>query len=268
MFDLGTRTLLNDVHVAVRRVVFAEHVHRADDLTPGVSLGTRIMRLLLVRRRVGAGAHHGDQDLAARAAGTRDVVLLAVDDPLVAFQHRRGGHVLGVGRGVVQLGHRVGRADLAVQQRLEPLLLLLGRAHALEHLHVAGVGGRAVHALAGQRVLAQLGGDVGVVEVRQAFAGFGVRQEEVPQALLLGLFLGAVEQLQLARRVGPAVGTGGLRPASSYFTLIGLTVSTMKRLTCSYSGMALADMRRSFRSSFWGHEGLAPAFFIQTVSGI
>jgi hypothetical protein len=28
--------------VAVRRVVVAEHVHRAEDLDPGVSIGTRI----------------------------------------------------------------------------------------------------------------------------------------------------------------------------------------------------------------------------------
>jgi hypothetical protein len=39
----GTRTLLKlDVHVAARRVVFAEHMHRAEDLHPGVSIGTRI----------------------------------------------------------------------------------------------------------------------------------------------------------------------------------------------------------------------------------
>jgi hypothetical protein len=50
---------------------------------------------------------------------------------------------------MVQLGHGVGRADLAVQQRLQPLLLLLGRAHALEHLHVAGVGAEQfMHSLA------------------------------------------------------------------------------------------------------------------------
>ena len=87
--------------------------------TPGVSLGTRIIDCCWCGGGVGAGAHHRDQDLAARAAGARDVVLLAVDDPLVAVQHRAlVAMLLRVRRGVVHLGHRIGRADLAVQQRL------------------------------------------------------------------------------------------------------------------------------------------------------
>jgi hypothetical protein len=87
----------------------------------------------------------------------------------------------------------------------EPPLLLLGRAHPLEHLHVAGVRRRAVEALRSQRVLAQLGGNVGVVQVGQALTGLGVGQEEVPQSRLASLGLGAIEQLQLTVGELPAV---------------------------------------------------------------
>ena len=104
------------------------------------------------------------------------------------------------------LGHGIGRADFAVQQRLQPLLLLRRRADALQHFHVAGVGRRAVHGLRGQRILAELGRDIGVVEVLQALAGLGIGQEEVPQADFLGLVLGLLQHLELARRKAPAVG--------------------------------------------------------------
>ena len=67
-------------------------------------------------------------------------------------------------------------------------------------------GAAAVEALRRQRVLAQLGGDVRVVEVGEALAGLGVRQEEVPQAVGLGLRLHAVEELELARSEAPAIG--------------------------------------------------------------
>nr|ABM53578.1 putative regulatory protein TetR [uncultured bacterium CBNPD1 BAC clone 1664] len=195
-----------DVHVAAGRMVFAEDMHRAEDLHPGRIDGHQDLRLLLVRRGVGIGADHGDHDLAARVAGAGDVVLLAVDHPFVAVQHRLGGDVLGVGRGHRRLGHGVGRADLAVQQGLQPLFLLLGRADALQHLHVAGVGRGAVHDLRGHGRLAELHGDIGVVEVGQAFASLGVGQEEVPQAFLLGLVLRPFQHVELAGRKVPAVG--------------------------------------------------------------
>ena len=85
------------------------------------------------------------------------------------------------------------------------LLLLRRRADALEHFHVAGVGRGAVQRFGGERLLAEFGGDVGVVEVGEAFAGFGVGQEEVPQAGGLGLLLCAVEQFELARMPAPAI---------------------------------------------------------------
>ena len=102
-----------DVHVPVRRVVLAEHVHRPEDLDTGRVGRHEDLRLALVRRRIRVGLHHRDHDLAARVARARDVVLLAGDHPLVTVTHRLAGHVLRVRRRHVGLGHRVRRPDLA-----------------------------------------------------------------------------------------------------------------------------------------------------------
>src|SRR6185437_4571561 len=66
-------------------------------------------------------------------------------------------------------------------------------------------GRRAVERLRGERVLAELGGDVGVVEVGEPAADLRGRQEEVPQPRLLGLVLGLLQQLELAGRPRPAL---------------------------------------------------------------
>lgn len=56
-----------------------------------------------------------------------------------------------------------------------------------------------------QRIFRELDCYVSVVEVLQAFAGFAVGQEEVPQAFLLGFRLGLFQHLGLARCETPAV---------------------------------------------------------------
>ncbi|MGY4331296.1 hypothetical protein ACVWWG_005713 [Bradyrhizobium sp. LB7.2] len=66
-------------------------------------------------------------------------------------------------------------------------------------------GAEQFHALRGQRALAELGGDIGVVEILQALAGVVVGQEEVPEAFLLGLVLGFLQHLELLRRKAPAI---------------------------------------------------------------
>ena len=82
-----------------------------------------------------------------------------------------------------RLGHGEGRADLALEQRVQPPLLLLGGAEHGEDLHVPGVGRRAVARLGGERRAAHDLGERRVVEVRQAVGPLGlVGQEEVPQA--------------------------------------------------------------------------------------
>ena len=146
-----------------RRVVFAHHFHRAQYLYAGRIHGNKDLRLLLAGGGVGARLHHHDHDLAARVAGAGNVEFLAIDHPLVAIEHSRRADILGVRRGDARLCHGIGRADLAGEQRLQPLFLLRGRAHALQHFHVAGVGRVAVHGFRAIGMLAQLGGDIGIV---------------------------------------------------------------------------------------------------------
>ena len=112
-----------------------------------------------------------------------------------------------VGRGDVGLGHQEGRADLAVHQRLQPFVLLLARAVAVDDLHIAGVGRGAVehlgrphdpaHFLGAERIL-----EVGearpfeleaVVDRRRAVRG---RHEQVPQALAARLVLQLLDDRQ------------------------------------------------------------------------
>jgi hypothetical protein len=87
-----------------------------------------------------------------------------------------------------RLGHREGRADLAIEQRLEPARLDLVGAVARDGLHVAGVGGRAIEHLGGPGHGAHDLGQRRVFLVGQARAlvagGVGGvdRQEQVPQA--------------------------------------------------------------------------------------
>ena len=104
-----------DVHVTVGGIVVAEHPHGVVDGDSRSVDGDEDLRLAAVGWPVGAGLDHGDHDLAAGVAGTRDVVLGAVDDPLVSVQHGSARDVLGVRGGQVGLGHGVGRPDLAVQ---------------------------------------------------------------------------------------------------------------------------------------------------------
>ena len=191
--------------MTVRSVVLTEHVHSAEDLDTGRVHRHEDLRLPVVRGRLRTRHDHDDHDLAAGVAGTRDVVLLAVDHPLVAVELGTARDVGGVGRRDVGLGHRVRRADLTREQRLEPRPLLLGCAHPLEHLHVARVGCRAVEDLGRDRVLAELRRDVRVVEVRETDAGRGVGEEEVPEPGGTGLRLQAVEDVELTLAVAPVL---------------------------------------------------------------
>ena len=154
-----------DMHVAARRVVGAEDMHRPKHLHAGRVHRHEDLRLLQVGGRIRARLDHGDHDLAARIASVRDVVFLAVDDPLIALKHGAGGDVLGIRRRNVRLCHRIGRTDLTGQQRLKPFVFLLRRTDALEHFHVARVRRRAVQRFGSEVALAQLCCDVRVVEV-------------------------------------------------------------------------------------------------------
>ena len=149
-------------------------------------------------------AHH-DQDGAAVAGGTRAEPLPAVEHVVVAVPIDPQRHVRRVRRGHVGLGHGERRADRAGEERLEPAGLHLWRRVVVEDLHVARVGRGAVEHQRGERHLAELLGDRGVVEVgqpRPRGAGLQVGQEHVPQPP--DTCLGA--QLLEHRRVGVDAG--------------------------------------------------------------
>jgi hypothetical protein len=130
-----------DFHVAVRRVVIAVDGQRALDGHPLASSGMRIIDCCwCLRASHGVGLAHQDRDLAARIAGPARPPFAAVDDIVVAVADDAAFDVGRVGRSDPGLGHQERRADFAAHQGGEPLLLLLARAVAVEHFHVAGVG--------------------------------------------------------------------------------------------------------------------------------
>ena len=184
MVETGTRTSSSvDLHVAVRRVVVAEHRQRAHDGDARRVARHQHHRLLRVARRAGVGLAHHDEDRAARVAGAGAEPLAAVDHVLVAFAADRALDVGGVRRGHRGLGHQERRADLAGQQRLAASALLRLGGVALQRLHVAGVGRRAVEHLARPHHAAHQLAQRRVVEVGDAALPFvRMRQEQVPQA--------------------------------------------------------------------------------------
>jgi hypothetical protein len=169
--------------MAVWRIVEAKHrEHPLDGHTRRVHRNEN-HRLLFVPGCVRIAAPHEDRDAAAWITGAGDPPLASVDDVVVALPRNAGADVRRVRGRNLGLGHRKAGANLAGEQRLEPLLLLFGRAVPDEHFHVAGVGRRTVehlrreprraaHDLAQRRVL-------GVGESRPVVA---LRQKQVPQS--------------------------------------------------------------------------------------
>ena len=104
--------------------------------TPGVLRGTTIIDMPLVRVDVRVRHGHDDEDVGGGAVGREPLV--PVDDVLVADAlGARGDHGrVGAGAG---FGHREGGPDLSVQQRRQPLLLLLVVTGDRDELGVAGV---------------------------------------------------------------------------------------------------------------------------------
>ena len=205
-----------DLAVAERLVVLTERGQHPLDGHAGGLERHDDHRVLAVAVRAGVGEAHEDPDLAVGVTGAGGPPLAPVEDDVVAVEGGRGLHVGGVGAGDSGLGHQEGAAHPPVEQRLEPLLLLLGRAVTQQHLHVAGVGSVAVEHQRRQGRAAGHLGDRGVVGVGEPGAAVGAeaggvrvtvpgREEEVPQALAAGL------GLQLADHGGrrPGVLTAG-----------------------------------------------------------
>ncbi len=114
---------------------------------------------------------------------------MAVDDVVVAVPRDAGLDVGGVRRRDLGLGHGEGGADLAFEERLQPLLLLLGRAVALDRLHVAGVGSRAVEGLGRDGRASHDLAERRVLEIGQPRPPLALGKEEIPQPALARLGL-------------------------------------------------------------------------------
>ncbi|COZ55393.1 Uncharacterised protein [Mycobacterium tuberculosis] len=135
-----------DLAVAVP-VLPAEHRCGANDRHAGGVDRDEDHRLLLVGGCVRVGAAHHDEDLAPRVRRSRRPPLTAVDDVVGTVPGDGGFDVAGVAAGHRRLGHREGAADLAVEQRPQPLRPLLLGAEHVQDLHVAGVRCGAVECL-------------------------------------------------------------------------------------------------------------------------
>ena len=177
--------------MAVRGVVVAKHVQHGLNLHARGVHGHQNLRLALVLGRIRVGDAHENHHLAARVASAGSPPLLAVDDVLVSIQNRRRADVGGVRGGHGGLGHGEGRANLAGEQRLEPLFFLLLGAVALQHLHVAGVGRRAVEHLGRPAGVPHQLRQRRVFQVAQPCPAAGFWQEHIPQPVFFGLFLEA-----------------------------------------------------------------------------
>jgi len=191
------------------RVHVAEHGQVAQDRQPGRVARDEDHRLLLVRGPVRIRLAHDDEDPAALAHRPGGPPLAAVEDVLVALALDAQLDVARVGGGHVGLGHRERGADLAVEQRLQPLRLLLRRPELGEDLHVARVRRRAVDGLGGE--VAGAAGDLRqrrVLAVGEAGPVFGIGVEEVPQAAPAGLGLELLHHGRMEVRVAALADLG------------------------------------------------------------
>jgi hypothetical protein len=112
-----------------------------------------------------------------------------VDDVGIAVARDARLDVRGIRRRHLGLRHGEGGADLALEERLQPFLLVLGPAVTLEHLHVTGIRGRAVEGLRGDGRAAHDLAEGRVLEIGQPCPPLALGQKQVPQAPLARLGL-------------------------------------------------------------------------------
>ena len=207
-------------------------------LKPGVSShGTRIM----LARACGAASGSVTTIAIATAAPLRPEVNHL--RPLMTHSSPSSSAVVarpvGSEPGGVGLGHREAAADLAVEQRLQPALLLLRGAVLGEDLGVAGVGRRAVEDERGNRAAAHLLAEQAVLPVGQAGPVLLVGQEEVPEALGLRL----LPDLDHRRAGRPRPDRSRWSNASMSSRSFGSTCSAMNALmrsrSCSTWGVSV-----------------------------
>src|SRR5690606_7563519 len=140
--DVGSRysyVFITHFGVAVGSVVVTEHVQIADYGGTGGVEGHQDHALLQMLGGIRVGLAHDDGDLAVLVHGSGRPPLGAVDHVLITFAADLALDIGGIRGGNVRLGHGEAGADFPGQQRLEPFLLVLFAAVALDGFHVAGV---------------------------------------------------------------------------------------------------------------------------------
>mmetsp|Transcript_14695 Transcript_14695/g.47184 ORF Transcript_14695/g.47184 Transcript_14695/m.47184 type:complete len:801 (-) Transcript_14695:62-2464(-) len=205
-----TAVLERDLHVALWRVGVAKHGQRPHEPDAGRVHRHEEHGLLLVEVRVfRVRLAHQNHDLRVQRARAGAPPFAAVDDVVAPLLADGDGNVGRVARRDVRLRHREAGADLALEKRLEPPLLLLVAAKPRQRLHVARVRAGRVCRL--RRHLSVDGrahdlAEVGVLQVGQPGAvppihqqGAVHWQEEVPEPRRLCLG----HQLHQQRRVHP-----------------------------------------------------------------
>ena len=190
-----------DFHVPVRRIVIPKNGQMAQHRDAFRVERYQDHRLLRVALGGKIRLAHHDRDLAARIAHAGGPPFATVDDVFVAILFDPRFDIGGVRTGGIRLGHQEGGTDLAIHQRIQPLVLLLARAVAMENFHIAGIGRGAVEDFAGEADAAHFFRAHGVFEIGKAgafeFEAFidmvvavvARRHEEVPETLRLGFGL-------------------------------------------------------------------------------
>ncbi len=136
-----------------------------------------------IGRRVGDTKDDEETALGMSSAG--DVPLVAVDYVLVATPLYRGSDVRRVRGGDVGLGHAECRARGSLEQRAQPLALLLRIGAVLQRDHVRHVWCLAVEHFGSPEQPAQDLGERGIFKIGQARAGLVGGQfwkAEIPEA--------------------------------------------------------------------------------------
>ena len=128
----------------------AAMLFRAHDLDTADDLPTRLIAVEHERRQSLAGIVRGlgHQDEVLGALGPGNEPFMPGDPPFgVPHGLGPGQHHRRIGTGTrVRFGHHEGRANLAVDDRLQPLVLLFFRRDPVQHEHIAVIGRRAVEA--------------------------------------------------------------------------------------------------------------------------
>ena len=86
-----------DMHMSMRRVIVAKHLHGSQDLDPRCGRINNDHRMaLMLRRLIVAGAHHDDVNFASRIARTRGPVFLTIQDVIIAIPHTGHRDIRGI----------------------------------------------------------------------------------------------------------------------------------------------------------------------------